>query len=648
MTRRPFGLWRWGVLLLLGTVLLALAAGGLLAQQVWRDWKQANGVERVQLQGLGLAWSGLTAERLDVLQKRPERTVRAQVRGLALDWNWGWPGPQLGAVALDELAIDWQPGPETRPATNHPPESTSPGNTSPWIPRHLVINRIIADLPCGTARCTLDGKLSLTMEQGEWVAHLGETRLKATEPELTLAGWKIQGVRADLVFSGRVDANSLKLAFATPSNLQLANLQLPTLQLDGIVHPDATAAPGFDGLRADLGRQQLTATYDLGNTTLESLAIGGPVAITAQVIRHSQLRAQPWQFRGNLKGNLERLDLVGRLTAKAGAAMDLKLGYPYQGVLDVEARMQAEGETGGKALAETLALWPPELTINGGRLNGWAKLRFPPNRSGPKTRGELSFDGLSGVYDRTALAGLDGTMTFRLEDSTVTAHAPLLKVERVNPGVAIGPITASGHYQTSVDRWLEGSLTLEQASAGFLGGDVRIAPATWTLVNTPVRIPLELVRVELSQLMRVYPAEGLAGTGQLSGRVPVLIGPEGIRVEQGQVAAVKPGGTLKLPAERLRAIAQGNEAMNLVARAMENFHYSVLDSTIDYDQDGTLLLGLHLEGNNPEVHEGHPIVLNINLEENIPALLTSLQLSGRVNEAVTEKVRELIRKRQAE
>ena len=43
-----------------------------------------------------------------------------------------------------------------------------------------------------------------------------------------------------------------------------------------------------------------------------------------------------------------------------------------------------------------------------------------------------------------------------------------------------------------------------------------------------------------------------------------------------------------------------------------------------------------------ELRGGQPVVLNVNLEEDIPALLTSLQLSGRVNEAVTRRVRELL------
>jgi hypothetical protein len=86
----------------------------------------------------------------------------------------------------------------------------------------------------------------------------------------------------------------------------------------------------------------------------------------------------------------------------------------------------------------------------------------------------------------------------------------------------------------------------------------------------------------------------------------------------------------------------GNQAMDVVVQALQNFHYSALSSTVDYDETGKLTLGLRREGKNPEIRGGQPVILNVNLEDDIPALLTSLQLSGRVNEAVTERVRELL------
>ena len=205
----------------------------------------------------------------------------------------------------------------------------------------------------------------------------------------------------------------------------------------------------------------------------------------------------------------------------------------------------------------------------------------------------------------------------------------------------------AGRYRAGTAQLAAGTLVLEQGAAGFLGGKVRVEPGEWRLADKPLRFLLELNNIELSQLMEVYPTEGLAGSGILRGTVPVLIGEQGVSIDAGKVEAEPPGGTLQLPAERLRGMAQNNEAMALVVQAMENFHYTVLNSTVDYDEDGTLNLGLRLEGNSPEVRDGHPIVLNITLEEDIPALLTSLQLSGRVNEAVTEKVRNLMQKQGA-
>jgi hypothetical protein len=162
----------------------------------------------------------------------------------------------------------------------------------------------------------------------------------------------------------------------------------------------------------------------------------------------------------------------------------------------------------------------------------------------------------------------------------------------------------------------------------------------------PVQATVWLNDLQLDQLMQAYPTEGLDGSGVLEGQVPITVGADGVSVNGGQITAKAPGGTLSLPADRLQSLAANNDTMALVVDALQNFNYSVLSSTIDYDQSGQLNLGLRLEGKSPQVLEGQPIVVNINLEEDIPALMTSLQLSGRVNEAVAERVRQLMERRQ--
>lgn len=85
--------------------------------------------------------------------------------------------------------------------------------------------------------------------------------------------------------------------------------------------------------------------------------------------------------------------------------------------------------------------------------------------------------------------------------------------------------------------------------------------------------------------------------------------------------------------------------MRIVADALDDFHFNLLSSGVSYDQSGKLLLNLHLEGQNPDVKKGRPINLNINLEEDIPALLASIQLSGQVSEIIQKRVRERLENR---
>ena len=79
---------------------------------------------------------------------------------------------------------------------------------------------------------------------------------------------------------------------------------------------------------------------------------------------------------------------------------------------------------------------------------------------------------------------------------------------------------------------------------------------------------------------------------------------------------------------------------------LEDFHYDLLGSSLDYDQSGTLRLGMRLQGRNPAIEQGRPIHFNINLEEDIPTLLASLQLTDKVNEIIKQRVQQRMLERQ--
>ena len=180
---------------------------------------------------------------------------------------------------------------------------------------------------------------------------------------------------------------------------------------------------------------------------------------------------------------------------------------------------------------------------------------------------------------------------------------------------------------------------------GMLGGQVRVNAARLDLSRPRQSVLVELEGVELGRLFEVYPAEGLSGRGTLDGRLPVSLEGGKLVVDDGQLQAREPGGFLRYRSEKLDDLARSNAGMRQVAAALDDFQYSVLASDVAYDQDGLLVLGLQLQGHNPSLQDGRPIHLNIRLEENVPALLASLQLSGQVSDIIQKRVQERLLQR---
>ncbi len=92
-------------------------------------------------------------------------------------------------------------------------------------------------------------------------------------------------------------------------------------------------------------------------------------------------------------------------------------------------------------------------------------------------------------------------------------------------------------------------------------------------------------------------------------------------------------------------MGQANPGMKLVTDALEDFHYDLLDGSVDYTTSGTLQLGLRLHGQNPAIEQGRPINFNINLQEDVPSLLASLQLTDKVNDIIQQRIQRWMRQR---
>lgn len=631
--------------------------------QTWQSFPAEQWPEQPQTGSAGASWQ---------LQWPAGKEVLAQASGsvnIQAQVPQPWPAPGVGhvsgevAVALDIEQGQWQPNTlKADLQLSHPagwvkkiPEWMRPEAVTLSIRPAAQIGSEQTRLPLtvelssrGRANASLRSHLAIATS-APWMVQLGQTQLTASlseqQPELQVAGWVLTNPRLDIALTGRVDKTAATLNIGEPAVLKVDQIK-PAPAATAATTPTPTQDIRLTQLQVDLAKTRLNAQYRAEQSEVDQLTFSGPVGLKAKQIKHPQLLTQPWQFQGKLSSTLARTDVTGLLKANTGTTMNLEASVPYKGPLQLEGNMRVSGEDEADALSRILAAWPPELTVSGGNVSATATYRQPKNGA-VQVAGNLVFADWSGTYDRTAWSKMNGSVELLLENNRVRVATPELTVAEINPGMPVGPVIVAGAYQASLVDMPAGTLTLNRLQSGALGGKVQVNPGSWDLANAPVTIPVDVHKLSIARLLQLYPTEGLAGTGILSGTVPILFDPaKGIRIKEGHIDALKPGGRLQLTADRLKALASQNEAMKLVADALEDFRYSVLDSGIDYDQDGTLLLKLHLKGSSPDVGDGRPVVLNINLEENIPALLTSLQLSGRVSDAVAERVKKSLQKQE--
>jgi hypothetical protein len=370
--------------------------------------------------------------------------------------------------------------------------------------------------------------------------------------------------------------------------------------------------------------------------------VSSPISANIENLNTDQLHTQNWDYKGNLSGQLAQLELTGDLTGQQGLSLQSSIRL-------LENAVQGSVTTGtiffkaGNPLQKTLKAWPKLLSLNSGRLSSQIDFNLPTD--GPL---QLTIDGnasgLSGIMDRSELKNLSAEFSGQLSGQTLTLNIPDLTIEQLDPGIPVGHIQVKdAHYQAGISNPLQGVADWQRIEAHLLNGKVWLDAHQLDLQH-PQTLALQVQGLELQELLRVYPAEGLVGTGIIDGQIPITIENSNLAIETGRLKAREPG-VLQFRSDKIQALGQSNPAMKLVADALSDFHYSLLSSTLSYDQSGKLLLNVALEGQNPNVEQGRPINLNVNLEEDIPALLASIQLSGQVSDTIQQRIRERFEQR---
>ena len=214
-----------------------------------------------------------------------------------------------------------------------------------------------------------------------------------------------------------------------------------------------------------------------------------------------------------------------------------------------------------------------------------------------------------------------------------------LQVSRIFSGVEVTSLKTAYRFTRKPSG--NGEIKMSSVMASLLGGDIKVHGFETALSPLNVTTSVELQQLDMAEILKLEQQEGLSGEGRLKGQFPIIYDSDGLRIRDGFLTANAPGGAIRFqPTGSVAAYAAANQGLAMALGALENFQYDTLDIKLNYEPDGTALLNTRLKGNNPDWNNGHPVDFTINVEENIPDLIRTLQFADELTEKLEKRYRD--------
>jgi len=275
--------------------------------------------------------------------------------------------------------------------------------------------------------------------------------------------------------------------------------------------------------------------------------------------------------------------------------------------------------------------FPGTLGITGGNVTGSGSLVWQKTL---QMTGVLNLKKVTGLYNKITFDNVAAELPVGFDGGFYTHNEAHLSIEKTDIGFPVQQ-TAARFLLNKTTRGVVPIVKVKHFKTHLLDGEVSTEPFEFDLAREKNNIPVHVSGLSLAKLIELEQQEGVTGTGVLDGQIPLELSGKEIVVTDGKLTAREPGGVIRYtPTERIAVLAQSNMSVGMMTEALSDFHYHRLEVTGDYKPGGVLMLQVRLEGKNPSWQSGRPVNLNLNLQENIPALLRSLQLSDEISERV--------------
>lgn len=429
--------------------------------------------------------------------------------------------------------------------------------------------------------------------------------------------------------------------------------QLDSLGIEAMHIEGRLVSPGTLEI-IDTGWRLTAASID---AKVAGLKVGGDIDALAPVFLENVvvseldgvLAAKSGLFVPNVRAvwrqrNLDLPGVKGRMELRGDAAqaeLDT-VGLHQEGSLRLQHDLQSGdgalrledviASFAAKALSDRVSPWGESWDLRDGTLA--VSLSADWQESGQVLRGRSSVDvaDVSGYYEDSVFADISTAIEFDYSADGVLSIAPArLIVGLLDVGLPVTDISAD-YVLDPVDQ----KVAVNNLSMTALGGEIRADPFSFRTDSERNTLLLHAESLEMDELLTVKEFEAIEVMGSISARLPVSIKGDAVTIANGTLSGEPPGGVIRyLPGTP--PDESDVSSLAFVRKVLSNFKYESLTSVVDYTEGGDLKLKLRLEGRNPDMDETRPVVLNLDVENNVPQMLRSLRATRAVEEVLEER-----------
>ncbi len=239
----------------------------------------------------------------------------------------------------------------------------------------------------------------------------------------------------------------------------------------------------------------------------------------------------------------------------------------------------------------------------------------------PQSEVFVTLEGVNLDFTALSVVGLSGQMTVIDLLSPHTPPGQTLKAQKLTAPIPLQSPTLSLHWLKDSE---DPTVRIEAGKGAFADGTIGVKPVSIRLNASRHKLVFVFEDLSLERLLKNYGGGRINGVGTLSGSIPVTLTADGPIIAKGELAAVKPGVIRVNWGETRESMVSQSSEVALMVEALDNFQYQQLSAVVQRPSAGELTFQVSLEGANPDVLDGHPFRLNVNLTGNLETVLNAI------------------------